>query len=329
MEVSSNSSFIFNFKKAFMAQFLIKVSLFVSLFLLLIVIGIFLPATPRAATAHLFSQMEKDRLLLETPSPRLLLVGGSNISMSINSQLLLDSLHINPVNTGLSASIGLFYMIDNTLAYLQNGDVVIVCPEYSQFYEHLSIGTEDLLRIILDNSPSLLFSLRGDQLMNSLKYIPRYALSKFKPSEYFIDQQANTNQVYLKSSFNQFGDMNAHWQLSRREFDPLPLMHHASYNDDVLLELLEYKNRVEKMGGRMLITFPALDEKTYDQSVTEIAWLESQIRAAGFSVLGNAQRYRMADSLLFDTPHHLIQPGVDWRTQLLIEDIKTSDKLSL
>ena len=312
-----------------MARFLIKVTLFVSLFLLLIIIGIFLPATPRAATSHLFSQIEKDRLLLETPSPRLLLVGGSNISMSINSQLLHDSLHVNPVNTVLSASIGLFFMIDNTLAYIQQGDVVIVCPEYSQFYEHLSIGTEDLLRIVLDSSPSLLFTLRGDQLMNSLKYIPRYALSKFKPSEYFIGQQPNTTQIYLHSSFNQFGDMNSHWQLRRREFSPLPLIHHASYNDNVLLELFEFKNRVEKMGGRMLITFPALHEKTYDQSLSEIAWLENEIRTAGFSVLGNAQRYRMPDSLHFDSPHHLIQPGVDWRTQLLIEDIKISmDKLN-
>ena len=46
----------------------------------------------------------------------------------------------------------------------------------------------------------------------------------------------------------------------------------------------------------------------------------------GFELLGYPERYRMNDSLMFDTTYHLSKKGVDLRTQLLIEDIKKSIK---
>ncbi len=305
-----------------MTQFLKTIFLFLSLFLLIIVAGIFIPITPRASTAHLLSQLDKDALLKNTPSPRLILIGGSNLSMSVNSQLLFDSLQLHPVNMGLSASIGLLYMLDHALPHIQPGDVVIVCPEYSQFYESLSIGTEDLLRIVLDKSPKELFNLRWSQLSHSLKYIPKYALSKFKPSEYFFDAQANSKQVYLRSSFNQYGDMDKHWLLPGGEFNALDPMLPVSYDRNVVGYLQEFELALEQREAALFITFPALHEKSFDSETEEIAWVEQQLHAGGFSVLGNPSRYRMPDSLMFDTPYHLIKVGVDYRTQLLIEDIK-------
>lgn len=34
----------------------------------------------------------------------------------------------------------------------------------------------------------------------------------------------------------------------------------------------------------------------------------------------------MPDSLMFDSPYHLLKKGVDYKTQLLIEDLKTKLK---
>src|SRR6185436_2945847 len=102
---------------------------------------------------------------------------------------------------------GLLYMLDHTLPFVRMGDIVIISPEYSQFYEKLSIGTEDLPRVLLDTSPSEMFKLRWPQLANSLKYFPRYSLSKYKLTEYFNKATIDSEQVYLRNSFNQFGDM--------------------------------------------------------------------------------------------------------------------------
>jgi hypothetical protein len=305
-----------------MLLFIKKIAVFLSLFIILIGIGVMLPQTPRASSAHLLSQRDKDLLLREAPSPRLILVGGSNISMSINSQLLYDSLKFYPINTGLSASIGLYYMLDNALQNVKMGDVVIVCPEYSQFYDNLSKGTEDLLRVVIDESPSAIFQLRTEQFTNSLKYIPKYALSKFKPSEYFFKE--NTHEVYLRSSFNQYGDMTTHWLLMRKSFMTLTPLIHGQYDTHVIESLKQFKRAIELKGAQLYITFPALHHQSFEQNSIEINRIEDHIRAEAFLVLGNPLRYRMPDSVMFDTPYHLTQPGVNLRTLLLIEDLKKS-----
>jgi len=305
-----------------MVPFLSKLLFFTSLLLLVIVMGVFLPQTPRASSAHLSSQADKDRLLRDTPSPRLILIGGSNTSMSLNSQLFYDSLHLNPVNTGLSASIGLVYMLDNTVPYVKAGDIIIICPEYSQFYENLSMGTEDLLRVVLDKSPSEIFRLRLDQFSNSLRYVPKYAFSKFKPTEYVVPSTAN--QVYLRSSFNNFGDMDSHWLLPGNTFPTLNPLIPSLYDNKVMRYLKEFQHVCEQKGARVFITFPALHENSFDQDSSEITLIEKRIRTEGFAVLGTPSRYRMPDSLRFDTPYHLIQPGVNMRTLLLAEDLKSA-----
>lgn len=304
-----------------MIRFLKNTALFVSLFIILIIIGIMLPRTPRASRAHLTSQSDKDLLLRDAPSPRLILIGGSNISMSVNSQLLYDSLKLYPVNIGLSASIGLLYMLDNTLQYVKAGDIIIISPEYSQFYENLSVGTEDLLRVVIDKSPFAIFQLRLAQFSNSIKYIPRYALSKFKPTEYFF--HSNTQQVYLRSSFNKYGDMDTHWLLKGSSFATLDPLIPALYDKNVMAYLHQFNTICEQKGARAYITFPALHEKSFDQDSVEINRIEKRIRAEGFAILGSPLRYRMPDSIMFDTPYHLIQPGVNRRTQLLMEDLKS------
>ena len=69
-----------------------------------------------------------DVRLRNAASPRLILVGGSNLSLGINSQMLKDSLALNPINTGISVGIGLCYMLDNTLKHVRKNDIVVVHP---------------------------------------------------------------------------------------------------------------------------------------------------------------------------------------------------------
>ncbi|HZB13232.1 MAG TPA: hypothetical protein VE467_09405 [Chryseolinea sp.] len=41
-----------------------------------------------------------------------------------------------------------------------------------------------------------------------------------------------------------------------------------------------------------------------------------------FFRVGSTDRYLNPETLMFDTPYHLIKKGVDLRTELMIEDIK-------
>lgn len=303
-----------------MKAFLKNLLFFVLGYLVLIIVGILIPPTPRASSSHIFAKLEKDELLKKVRSPRLILIGGSNISLSINSQILKDSLDRNPINTGISASIGLAYMLDNTLHYVRPKDIVIVSPEYSQFYDHLAYGTEDLLRTVLDVAPEEIFKLRGKQLWKMIKYVPKYAFSKFKLSEYSYEKDNNTIGIYERRSFNQYGDLYRHWGLGPKKITPLEP---PSVYDHTVVDLLyEYKQKVEDKGATLYITFPAFHKASFENQIEEIATIEKELKYKGFVLLGNPERYKMPEDIMFDTPYHLTKEGVDFRTQLLIHDLK-------
>jgi len=108
-----------------MKSFLKTLLAFAIPLVVLIVVGVLLPPTPRASTSHLFAKKQMDVRLRNAASLRLILVGGSNLSLGINSQMLKDSLALNPINTGISVGIGLCYMLDNTLKHVRKNDIVV------------------------------------------------------------------------------------------------------------------------------------------------------------------------------------------------------------
>ncbi|MGB5769619.1 MAG: hypothetical protein WBM32_07080, partial [Crocosphaera sp.] len=172
--------------------FVVKISVFLCIpIALTILVGAAFPPTPRSSTSLLFAKIEKDTLLKKSPSPRLILVGGSNLSFGINSQMIKDSLGLNPINTGIHASIGLKYMMDDVLDHIRAGDIVVIAPEYEQFYGKTAYGRNELLRIVFDIDRESLDSLDFQQWLKILPYFPRFSLSKLKPIEYFFQKSSN------------------------------------------------------------------------------------------------------------------------------------------
>ena len=167
-----------------MKLFLRKVTYFALIILILTSIGLFLPTTPRVSESLLFGAIQKDSLLKNVESPRIIFVGGSNLSFGINSQMIKDSLGLNPINTAIHAAIGLKYMMENTLQYVREGDIVVLAPEYDHFYRKYDVVSEELMRMVFDVNFSNFKLLNFKQKLALIPHIPKYSLSKFKPNEY-------------------------------------------------------------------------------------------------------------------------------------------------
>ena len=100
------------------------------------------------ASGYLASSIDKHALLERAGSPRLILVGGSNVAFGFDSQLLEQRLGLNPVNMGLHASVGMRFMLQEVQPYLRPGDVVVVSPEYEQFATYSVNNGLTLLRVL-------------------------------------------------------------------------------------------------------------------------------------------------------------------------------------
>ena len=239
-----------------MRSFIKKLIFFTAPLVLLILAGLLLPPTPRSFTSHLFAKHQMDARLRTAVSPRLILVGGSNISLSVNSQIIKDSLLINPINTGISVNIGLYYMLDNTIKHVRKNDVVVVSPEYDHFFDNVAFGDEELVRTVFDVSPNSVRSLRPRQFLKIAPLIPYYALSKFKVREYLFER--DSLEIYDRNAFNVYGDNCKHWTLPIREVEAFKPLEMSAFNRDVVDLLHEFEAAVEERGAKLFITYTAL-----------------------------------------------------------------------
>jgi hypothetical protein len=274
--------------------------------------------------SFLSADIQKDSLLANEPSPRIILVGGSSLAYGINSQLLKDSLVMNPINTGLDFGLGIKYMLDNTFRYVKEGDIIILAPEYQQFYQDWDHGGENLLRLVWEINRSKIRLLSWKQMFHCAPYLGTLVRLKFTIILSVIqDHMKKVNQVYTASNFNQYGDMIGHWNQSEsKEFTPAAQMLVSDYNPAVVKGILKLSRKMEGKGAKVFVTYPGYQDISFDISKEAIKKVEAEYFANELSILGTPERYRMPDSLMFDTPYHLIKEGVDLRTKLVIEDIK-------
>jgi len=303
-----------------MKKFIIKITWFFIFLGALVLTGLLLPPNP-ASRSFLYAKNKKDSLLQHVPSPRMIFVGGSNLSFGINSQMIKDSLGFNPINTGLHAKIGLIYMMQNTLPYIKSGDVVVVAPEYQQFYNTFAYGGEALLRTMGNSSWDEWKGLKKEQWVNILPFVNKYAFSVVNPTEYI---SPNEGDVVL---FNKYGDAYTHWGQDKTEFTPYGSTS-GQFNQSVIAEIVAYQKKLADEGAFLFITYPGLHKTSFENKKKAIKEIEAALKENHFKILGNPERYKMPDSLMFNTPYHLSKKGMDYRTRFLIEDFNRMKRLT-
>ena len=301
-----------------MRKFIIRILLFSLLIVLITLIGFVLPVTPRSSKSILYSKIRKDSLLKNVNESRIIFVGGSNLSFGLDSKTIKDSLRLYPINTAIYAGIGLLYMMDNTIRYTKKGDIIILAPEYGFFYDRNIYGNGALLKLIADTDVLELLDLKAGQLKNIYGNFMRYSFSKFIPTEYLFFPE---NDVYSVNSFNQYGDTYAHWTMQQRKFRPADSIG-GVYNPNTIKFIDKFRFELEKKRAKLFITYPPFQATSYDRIINQIKRVEKELKDNDFELLGTSERYRISDTMMFDSPYHLLKNGVDYRTQLLIADLR-------
>jgi hypothetical protein len=152
--------------------------------------------------------------------------------------------------------------------------------------------------------------------VNLLPFLPRYASTKFNPFEYIYTKESD---VYSVNSFNEFGDVDAHWTLEERSFSPFGEIS-SEFNNSLLDIILAFEKQVAAMNGTLFLSFPGFQEKSFFNQKETIDIVYDNLKRSGLSLLGSPERYKMSEEYLFNSPYHLNKKGVDYRTELLIED---------
>ena len=268
--------------------------------------------------------IHKRELLAATPSPKLVLMGGSGLLNGIDSGLLARELGVRVVNVGAYAGCGSAFSADYIAPYLNEGDVVVLVPEYVQFDHGLALEDVScrrwIARALFPRIPISLYQHPRDLFID----VVGLADSKIRGLVLSIwprgRRRAAIDSTYFRLEFNEYGDSRATSLTvavlggrTRLGFDK-PSIDRAN---DVLRELAR---RVEERKAHLRIVPSAVPTSWFLEERRSIERL-----AIGMDpkpMLGSPKDYVYDDSLFQDTVNHLGPAGRLLRTERLLRALR-------
>jgi hypothetical protein len=306
--------FIINLSKKIIFIFAI-----ISVFCLTVIL---LPSNPNISNGLLYGKVAKDSLLANTMNNRLIFVGGSNLSFGLMSGMIKDSLKFNPINTAIHGGIGLEYMLENTLYYIKENDIIVIAPEYAHFTTNTIHGGQEMIITMAEvDKFKLLSKLSRSQLKLILTKAPYYSLKKLNPFNYFIER--DKYGIYGKYSFNNYGDAIRHYNLPNEKIELMSEPYSLSAFNTGSVEILRrFRDECNKIGASVFISYPSFHYSASLGSEPIIEFVDSVLKVNDFHVISNPYDYIMADTLFFNTSYHLNKNGAQIRTSKLISDLQ-------
>jgi hypothetical protein len=162
---------------------------------------------------YLAATIDKHHRLKSTRSPRIILIGGSNLAFGIKNDILERELGLPVVNMGLNAALGVPFMLREVRSKIQKGDVVVLSLEYDILS---GVGVELVLRQLFELRPPsfgyLSFSrwkrITDGYGLSILGGIARRALlDNFKSEQPLMSEFAS----YRRELFDRAGSYTGHY----------------------------------------------------------------------------------------------------------------------
>jgi hypothetical protein len=297
----------------------------VALLTALIIVLVFLAIGPDPDHYFAGSRVQLE-LLTSTPSPRIILAGGSNVSFGIDAELMQRTLGIPVINDGLHAGLGVVPLRE-LLDHLRPGDVVIISLEY-QLFSNRDVMEGDLafLSDWIEYSPR-----RIQYLSNPWRQAPALYATMLQRK---VNREVNTymfggsldevRNVFIGTKYDMNGDFIGHLQQAstpRRKisFEPYPV---STVQEDIFVFLEQFHQMAQDRGAEVYLEAPASRKSNCDTTgETSLAnffqTLEEQL---SIPVITPLEDLCLPDKYFFDTAYHLNAEGRQLRTQRLIEN---------
>lgn len=262
--------------------------------------------------------------MISVGSPKLTVVGGSNIAFGFDSALAEKELGIPCVNLGLYAAIGFDYMLDLALEGAGNGDIIVLIPEtdaqmYSDFF-----GTDAIIRATEGRSDMRAIADKED------RYLLESAFSAYSAEKCgYIEKgtKAPASGVYASSSFNERGDMifprPENVMDGYYKSDALPDFRTDIITDTFVSMVNEFTSDAQKKGASVYFSFPPINELSAkdvgeDQLSAFVGTLSEKLDCKVISSLSDRL---LPAGYFYDSNYHCNDTGMIANTALLIADI--------
>lgn len=257
---------------------------------------------------YMAATLDKHARLRSAASPRVIFVGGSSVGFGIDSRPFAQ-LELEPVNMGLTVGLGLPFMLGEVASQLRRGDVVIIAPEPQLFW----IGSQDdAVWAVLQRRPASLRCLAAagprslaDVSDQGLHFFAR----KVRCAAHQVTTDSELPTVYLRSSFDAYGDFVAHRGLPAKLEAPIdqpwPELD-AGALDRSITALRQFAAHCERVGARCFMAWCPVRRDTLAREADVYALIDARLRdEVALPMLERASEAGYDESEFFDRGPHL------------------------
>jgi hypothetical protein len=305
-----------------MKRFISKILLFGLLVFLFLLFGIS-RITIGWQGDYMFALIDKFVLLKTENSPKIVLIGGSNIAFGMDSETISEHYDIPVINMGLHAGIGLRFFLEGIKPYMKKNDIIVIIPEYGHFYDiYFGVGST-MTEVLFSAYPQGFRYLTCKQFLMILSEFPRYSIDNMYDA-YVTGHafQKHEHNIYARNSFNNYGDATAHWgeqsyidyQYKDKKVRPI--------NAKMLKDLDKYILFFQSHGVEVVILPPAIVNtvaKSISGEIQQVTETLAKNNNRAYQYF-HPEKYSLPDSLGYDTRYHFLKSGIDIRVQYFIED---------
>ena len=271
----------------------------------------------------------KVRLLEQTPSPRIIVVGGSNIAWGIDSELIEQEMGMPVINDGLDVHIGIIPLVE-LREHIKPGDIIIISLEYYNFASPDDFfGIPQYQADWIEFSPGRIKYIQSPY-QNSLPMITMILQRKINRelNRYlYNDDLSEFRGIYSSKHFNTRGDFIGHLEDStspgmNAKYGGFPV----NQLDEAFDFLKEFNQYAIHQGATVFYEAPASRQTNCE--LTGIKYIRKfysvlQSRTK-ISLLTSVNNLCYPDEFFYDTPYHLNKEGRRIRTEQLIINLKAA-----
>lgn len=300
---------------------LIQVGLLTAALILLVFVGI--QPDPRHYFAGSLMQAE---LLKSVPSPRIILVGGSNVSLGLDAALMQKTLGLPVINDGLHAGLGLAPLRE-LQEYIREGDVIMISLEYDLFANReVMDGNSAFLSDWIEYSPR-----RLKYLSHPVAEAPGIYATMLQRK---VNRQVNTylfggsldevRNVFVGTKYDLNGDFVGHLQERSTNPQKIPATPYpvSGLEEDIFVFLEDFNRMAREKGARVYFEAPA--SRQSNCKTTGAAQMTDFFRTfqehSSIPILTPLEEVCLPNKYFFDTEYHLNAQGRELRTKQLIEN---------
>jgi len=276
-----------------------------------------IPQYTRNFQASFLDKMDR---LYRINEPKIILVGNSNLSFGMDSELLSAELGMPVVNLGLNGDLGNAFHEDMARQCIKQGDLVIVC--HSDYNDTDRILDPALAWITIEDHYDYWSVIRPKDIPLMLTGLPKYLE---RATDLYVEKTGNreSDGPYTRSAFNELGD-NVYPREQRicdlSEFeDPVA----PEYSRACVSRLNDLNAYCLEQGAVMVVAGWPIPDGDYNFPKQVYGDFGKELdEVLDCPVISDFKDYCTDYDFFYDSNLHLNKLGVEMRTKLLIEDVK-------